>query len=206
MTPGRKPKPGKRYRNGRLSKAARAAMQEDPMEVAVKARMRVFGISREEAMGKVKKTASDDEKLQAKIEERLGINWGHSLGRALKRRYIDQAQFIAGRTFGEHMRAYMLSKGIGAPTPPAFDPLRRGSSLREGPVLFEREAKEYMEALAEVDRANIRGRSATFIVMEICLRDGSEHLSELELGIFREGLNAVSKVLERRERIARRAA
>lgn len=176
------------------------------MEVAIQARMRVFGISREEAMGKVKKSASDDDRLQAKIEERLGINWGSSLGRALKRGHIKQVQFVAGRTFAEHMRAYMLSKGIGAPTPPAFDPLRRGASLKEGPVLHEREVREYLEALAEVDRANIRGRSATFIVMEICLRDGSEHLSELERGIFREGLNAIAKVLERRERMARRAA
>lgn len=203
---GRPKKPGRRQKNGRLTRQAREAMQEDPAEVAIQARMRVFGISREEAMGKARKNATENEKLQAKMEERMGVNWGHSLGRAHKRGYITQAQFVAGRKFAEHMRDYMLSKGIGAPTPAAFDPLRRGASLTDGKVKHESEAKEYLAALAEVDRANVRGRSATFIVMDICLRDASEHLSELERGIFREGLNAIGRVIDHRERMARKAA
>jgi hypothetical protein len=187
---GRPTKSGERYKNGRLTRAARAAMQEDPMAVGIQARMRQNGISRDEA---------NEPDKSGKVP------WGFALGRAFKRQYISKAQYVAGNTFAEHMRSYLLSKGIGAPTAPAFDPLRRGASLTEGAVKCEAEAREYLDALKEVDRVN-PGRSATFLVMEICLRDGTEHLTPRDMGVFREGLNAIGRVIAKREQKAKKFA
>jgi hypothetical protein len=197
---GRPTKSGERYKNGRLTRAARAAMQEDPMAVGIAARVRHYGISKDEAMAKL-----DPDDKDAKFKQRMCVNWGSALARLYKRDYIKKPQYVAGNTFAEHMRSYLLSKGIGAPTAPAFDPLRRGASLTEGTVKYEAEAREYLGALKEVDRVN-PGRSATFLVMEICLRDGTEHLTPRDMGVFREGLNAIGRVIAKREQKAKKFA
>jgi hypothetical protein len=197
MTPGPKKKPGYRYRNGHLT---RSAIAEDVMETATQARMRIFGISKDDAQCKV---PSGDK--EAKAEQRLGINWGFPLGRLYKIGYIQKDQFIAGNTFAEHMRSYMLSKGIGAATAAAFDMDRRGASLSERPVQHESEARQYMEALAEIDRLNPSNRSATAMMWDTCMSEGSEHFTPKEMGIFREGLNAIARVIARREKMRKAA-
>lgn len=128
---------------------------------------------------------------------------GFPLGRLYKRGYISPAQYAAGNRFAEIMRAYLLSKGIGSPTAPAFDMDRRGASLSEGSVQHEDEARQMMEALGVVDRMSPARRTATSMVWEVCLREYSDHLDQQEVGRLREGLNAISRVMQRRERLAR---
>lgn len=146
---------------------------------------------------------------QAALESDEGgkmVPWGFPLGRLFKREYISKTQYAAGNAFAEVMRTYMLTKGIGAATARAFDPDRHGASLTDRPVKGEGEAQEYMDALKEVDRMNPSGRSATSLLWEVCLREESESMSPKHLGIFREGLNAIARALERRERLAKKRA
>ena len=184
---GRPRKPGKRYGNGRLT---RAALAEDATITVAEARMRHYGAT--------KKAVTEREPAGEQL-------YGFPLGRLLKLGYVSRAQYIAGNTFAEHMRSYMLSKGIGGATAPAFDMDRRGASLSERPVQHESEARQYMEALAEVDRLNPCGRSATSMLWEICLREGNEGFTPKEMGVFREGLNAVGRVITRRESMRKAA-
>lgn len=185
---GRKKKAGSRYpKNGRLT---RAATQDDVMGTALGARMRHFEVT---------KTAA--------LEREPGGPqlMGFPLGRLYKRSYISKPQYVAGNRFAEVMRAYLATKGIGSATAPAQDLNRRGASLSERPVQHEGEALQMMEALREIDN-HVAGRSAGSIVWDVCLREYSEHLTELEMGRLREGLNAVARVIHRRERLSKKAA
>lgn len=185
---GRKKKPGARYsKNQRLT---RAAMQEDVMGTALGARMRHFEVT---------KTAA--------LEREPGGPqlMGFPLGRLFKRGYVSKPQYAAGNRFAEVMRAYLATKGIGSATAPAQDLNRRGASLSERPVQHEGEALQMMAALREVD-ANVPGRSTASIVWDVCLREYSEHLSEVEMGSLREGLNTIARVIHRRERMSKKAA
>jgi hypothetical protein len=188
MKPGRPRKPGKRYqKNDRLT---RAALADDVMKTAIEARMRIFSAS---------KTAVIEREPTGECL------YGFPLGRLYKIGYISKAQYTAGNTFADHLRTYMLSKGIGAATAPAFDMDRRGASLSERPVQHESEARQYMETLAEVDRLNPCGRSATAMMWEICLREGNEHFTQKEIGVFREGLNAIDRCIKMREKMRKAA-
>lgn len=185
---GRKRKQGARYsKNERLT---RAATQEDAMGTALSARMRHFEVT---------KTAA--------LEREPGGPqlMGFPLGRLLKRGYVSKAQYTAGNRFAEVMRAYLATKGIGSSTAPAQDLNRRGASLTERPVQHEGEALQMMAALREAD-GSIAGRSSASIVWDVCLREYSEHLSEPEMGTLREGLNAIGRVIARRERVTKKAA
>lgn len=185
---GRKKKPGARYaKNKRLT---RAATQEDVMGTALGARMRHFEVT---------KTAA--------LEREPGGPqlMGFPLGRLLKRGYVSKAQYAAGNRFAEVMRSYLATKGIGSATAPAQDLNRRGASLSERPVQHEGEALQMMAALREAD-CSIAGRSSASIIWDVCLREYSEHLTELEMGRLREGLNAIGRVIQRRERMSKKAA
>jgi hypothetical protein len=180
---GRKAKPGKRYaKNRRLTREAR---QEDVMETATEARMRHYHLS---------KTAARDP------------DQGFPLGRLHKRGYISQAQYEAGNKFADAMRAYLGSKIGSTGTAPAQDVNRRGASLTDRPVQREDEARAYMDALADLDRLHSCRRSTTSIVWEVCLTEHAGHMDENEIGRMREGLNAIGRVILRRERMAKRAA
>lgn len=181
--PGRKPKKGKRYtKNRRLTRAAR---QEDVMETVTEARMRHYGLSR---------TAARQP------------DTGFPLGRLRKKNYISPAQYEAGTRFAETMRAYLGSKIGTAGTAQAQDMDRHGASLSERPVKRQEEARSYMEALADLDRLNSCKRSTTSIIWDVCMTEHSGHMDVNEIGRMREGLNAIARVIQRRERLARRAA
>lgn len=186
---GRRKKPGKRYaKNGRLTRAART---EDAMETALEARMRLFDVTKTAALER------DPTGPQL---------MGFPLGRLFKHQYVSKAQYAAGNRFAEVMRSYLMSKGIGTGTAPAIDYNRHGASLTERPVQHQDEARQFIEALAEVDRMMPSRRSATSLVWEVCLREQSEHMGEHEIGRMREGLNAIGRVIQRRERMIRKAA
>lgn len=188
MKAGRKRKSGKRYaKNGRLT---RAAQTEGAMDTVVETRMRHYGVS-ETA---VTERESTGEQL-----------FGFPLGRLYKRQYVSKAQYAAGNRFAEVVRGYLASKGIGSPTAPAMDMTRHGASLNESPVQHEDEALQMMEALREVDRL-APGRSSASILWDVCLREYSEHLDDAGMGRLREGLNAIGRVIQRRERLAKKAA
>lgn len=183
---GRKAKAGKRGKTGRLSKRAdRVAGEGDPMATAVDARMRHFGLSR--------KAAHDPDA-------------GFPLGRLRRRSYISPAQYEAGLKFTEAMRAYLGSKIGQTGTARAQDPDRMGSSLTERPVQREGEARAYIDALADLDRLHRCKRSTTSILWEVCLTEHAGHMDEGEIGRMREGLNAIGRVIQRREMLAKRAA
>ena len=190
MKSGRKKKPGLRYgKNGRLTRAARraneVAQQEDTMETAIDARRRHYDVSRSAAKQP---------------------DMGFPLGRLRKWDYISQPQYEAGTKFADAMRAYLSSKiGKGA-TVSAQDLDRHGASLTERPVQREDEARAYIEALAELDRQHSRKRSTTSIIWEICLTEHAGQMDQGEIGAMREGLNAIDRVIKRRERLARRVA
>lgn len=180
---GRKPKKGKRYsKNRRLTRAAR---QEDVMETVTEARMRHYGLSR---------TAARQP------------DTGFPLGRLRKKNYVSQAQYEAGTRFAETMRTYLGSKIGTAGTAQAQDMDRHGASLSERPVQRQEEARAYMEALADLDRLNSCKRSTTSVIWDVCMTEHSGHMDENEIGRMREGLNAIARVIQRRERLARRAA
>lgn len=180
--PGRPRKKGKRYKNGRLT---RAANQEDAMETVTEARMRHYAVGRATAR-------------QPDI--------GFPLGRLRRRGYISQVQYEAGVKFAEAMSAYLKSKLGASGTAPAQDMDRRGASLTEGSVQREDEARAYIDALAEIDRTNACSRSATSILWDVCLTEYSGHMDENEIGQMREGLNAIARAIDRRQRLARKAA
>lgn len=161
------------------------------METVTEARMRHFGAT----------------KTAVIVREPSGEQlYGFPLGRLYKRDYISKAQYAAGNRFAEVVRAYMLSKGIGSPTEGAQDLNRRGASLSDRPVQHEDEARAFIDALAEVDRQSASKRTATSLVWDVCLREYAGHMDASEIGRMREGLNAIARVIDRRQRLLKKAA
>ncbi len=174
MKTGRKRKPGHRYASGDRMKAER---QDEARRVALEARMRVFGISSE--------LASCDA-------------MGSPLGRLLHWNIITQAQGDAGYDFALTMRDYLATAGGQRPGKhkASFLPSFQGSSAGGNPVKSAGRARAYMEALREVDTLDRAAPSVTSIVWDVCISE-NDRMRDVELGLLRSGLNALSRVLHR---------
>jgi len=174
MRTGRKRKPGHRYASGDRMKAVR---QDEMRRVALEARMRVFGVSSELASRDV---------------------MGSPLGRLLHWNIITPAQADAGYDFALTMRDYLAAAGGQRPSQnkASFLPSFRGSNGSDGPVRSAGRARAYMEALREVDTLDRAASSATSIVWDVCISE-NDRMRDVELGLLRAGLNALSRVLHR---------
>ncbi len=174
MRTGRKRKPGRRYASGDRVKAVR---QDEARRVALEARMRVFGISSELASREV---------------------MGSPLGRLLHWNIITPAQADAGYDFALTVRDYLAVTGGQRPSQnkASFLPSFRGSGGPAGPVRSEGRARAYMEALRDVDTLDPTAPSATSIVWDVCISE-NDRMRDVELGLLRSGLNALSRVLHR---------
>ncbi|MGE0239619.1 MAG: hypothetical protein AB7F09_19960 [Parvibaculaceae bacterium] len=174
MRAGRKPKPGPRYGSGDRMKATR---ENDIRRVALEARMRVFGVSREFAGCEV---------------------MGSPLGRLMHWNIITPAQADAGYNFALTMRDYLAASGGQRPSQgkASFLPSLRGTGASDVWAKTEDRARAYMEALREVDTLDPSQPSATSIVWDVCISE-SDRMRDAELGLLRSGLNAVSRVLHR---------
>jgi len=181
---GRRKSGGNRYPNGRKRQPQK---EEDPRKVALEARQRVFGVSE----GEAKHTEA-----------------GYTLGRLIRSLVPDykgankqQAMhfLMAGNDFAETMRVFMLSAGLGSPTPVALDPNRVRGRGGDKPVIGQAKAYLYLDALKEVDRINYqlvkcKMPSALEIVWQVCVCERDETLFPLtpaEMGVLREGLNRI---------------
>lgn len=177
---GRPKKPGARYRCGKRTIQQR---QEDAREVAIEARMRVFGVSKE---------------IAALAE------MGSPLGRLLHWKVITNAQADAGYDFAVTMRDYLATAQLQRPTQgkAGFVPSQRTSSEQElDPAETaklrgrESKARAYMEALAEIDRTDpFSGPTSTSVVWDVCVNENDRE-GEAAIGALRVGLNAIHRVL-----------
>lgn len=174
MRTGRKRKPGHRYASGDRVKAVR---QDEIRRVALEARMRVFGVSSELASRDV---------------------MGSPLGRLLHWNIITPAQADAGYDFALTMRDYLAATGSQRPSQnkASFLPSRRGANASDEPVKSAGRARAYMEALREADMLDPASSSATSIVWDVCVSE-NDRMRDVELGLLRTGLNALSRVLHR---------
>jgi hypothetical protein len=174
MRTGRKRKPGCRYASGDRVKTVR---QDEVRRVALEARMRVFGVSSE--------LASRDA-------------MGSPLGRLLHWNIITPAQADAGYDFALTMRDYLATAGGQRPShnKASFLPSFRESNAGDGPVKSAGRARAYMEALREIDMLDRAAPSATSIVWDVCISE-NDRMRDVELGLLRSGLNALSRVLHR---------
>ena len=179
---GRKRKPGRRYGSGDRIKAAR---QDDVRRVALEARMRVFGIPGELAASEM---------------------MGSPLGRLFHWKMITPAQADAGYDFALTMRDYLATSGGQRPSPSkaSFLPSLRGAGACDLWSKTDGRARAYIEALRDVDALDPSQPSATSIVWDVCI---SEHdrMRDIELGLLRSGLNALSRVLHRGPVASRRS-
>jgi len=174
MRNGRKRKPGRRYASGDRMKAVR---HDEVRRVALEARMRVFGVSGELASRDV---------------------MGSPLGRLLHWKIITPAQADAGYDFALTIRDYLAAAGSQRPSQnkASYLPSFRGSNGSDGPVRSAGRARAYMEALREIDTLNLLAPSATSIVWDVCISE-NDRMRDVELGLLRSGLNALSRVLHR---------
>jgi hypothetical protein len=186
--PGKKKTGGNRYSSGRK----RPPKPEDAREVAIEARKRVFGVS-------------DDDARHTEV--------GYTLGRLYKRGLLPDPRgansrqaanlLAAGNEFAETMRLFMLSAGLGSPTPVALDPNRVRGRGGDKPVMGQSKARLYCDALKEVDRINYqlvkcKMPSAWEMVWQVCVCERDETLFPMtpaELGVLREGLNAIYRMM-----------
>lgn len=173
MTPGRKPKPGRRYKCG---KRHPSAIQEDMRRVAIEWRMKAFGVSKE---------------IAALAE------MGSPLGRLLHWKVITNAQADAGYDFAVTMRDYLATAQLQRPGQgkAGFIPVQRSSGDSQEPVRGEAKARAYMEALAEIDRADrLSSPTSTSVVWDVCINE-NDRMQDEEIGALRVGLNAIHRVL-----------
>jgi hypothetical protein len=174
MRTGRKRKPGFRYASGDRTKAVR---QDEVRRVALEARMRVFGVSSVLASRDV---------------------MGSPLGRLLHWNIITPAQADAGYDFALTMRDYLAAVGSQRPSQKkaSFLPSFRSSNITDGPIKSAGRARAYMEALREIDTLDRTAPSATSIVWDVCVSE-NDRMRDVELGLLRSGLNALSRILHR---------
>jgi hypothetical protein len=170
---GRPTKSGERYPCG---KRTPTAIQEDMRKVALEARMRIFGISKELAGNS---------------------DMGSPLGRLVHWKVISQAQADAGYDFAVTMRDYLSTAQLQRPTQgkAGFIPTQRSSGDSAEPVRGEVKAKLYMDALQEIDRVYTfrTAPTATSVVWDVCINE-TDRRSIAEIGALRVGLNAVHRV------------
>lgn len=169
---GRPRKTGQRYKCG---KRTPTAIQDDMRRVALEARMRIFGVSREDAGKDV---------------------IGSPLGRLLHWKLITQAQVDAGYDFALTMREYLAGADSPRPTQgkASFLPSLRSSSDSAEPTKGETKARAYMEALRDVDALDFRALTATSVVWDVCISE-NDRMRDEELGQLRAGLNAIGRVM-----------
>ena len=180
MRAGRKRKRGPRYGSGDRVNAAR---EDEIRRVALEARMRVFGVPAELAGRDV---------------------MGSPLGRLLHWNIITPAQADAGYDFALTLRDYLAASGGHRPSPNKASFLAlRGTGASDMPLRAEGRARAYMDALREVDTLDPSRPSATSIVWDVCISE-NDRMREVELGLLRSGLNALSRVLHRGPVAARR--
>ena len=72
-------------------------------------------------------------------------------------------------------------------------PSFQGSSAGGNPVKSAGRARAYMEALREVDTLDRAAPSVTSIVWDVCISE-NDRMRDVELGLLRSGLNALSRV------------
>lgn len=170
---GRPKKPGERYKCGKRTIHQR---HDDARSVGIEARMRVFGVSRE---------------IAALAE------MGSPLGRLLHWKYITNSQADAGYDFAVTMRDYLATAQLQRPTQgkAGFVPTVRASQGSPEPVRGETKARDYMEALAELDRSDpLSTPTATSVVWDVCVNE-NDRPGEAAIGALRVGLNAIHRVL-----------
>jgi hypothetical protein len=174
---GRPTKSGERYKCG---KRTPTAIQEDMRKVALEARMRIFGISKDLAGNP---------------------DMGSPLGRLVHWKVISQAQADAGYSFAQVMREFLAAADLPKPTAGSTNPeprSRGGVNLEpyDPPkeAAAQSRARRYMEALREVDRTDpFSGPTATSVVWDVCINE-TDRRSIAEIGALRVGLNAVHRV------------
>jgi hypothetical protein len=174
MKAGRKRKSGRRYASGDRVTAVR---RDEARRVALEARMRVFGVSSELAARDV---------------------MGSPLGRLLHWNIITPAQADAGYDFALAIRDYLATADgqRASQNKASFLPTFCGGNSDESPVRSAGRARAYMEALREIDTFERAAPSATSIVWDVCILE-NDRMRDVELGLLRSGLNALSRVLHR---------
>jgi hypothetical protein len=184
----------KRYGNGQITHASRAASNvEEATRTAVTARMRHYRVS---------KTAAKDQHV------------GSPLGRLVRWGHITPAQYQAGTKFTECIRSYLVVSTAPRDTPKCVEAALVGpmggvthemqddEAIRRERAVIKR-ARELIQALGGLDDGAKHvthlnnNRSHTAVVWEVCIAEAAEPNSIYELGLLREGLNAVHRVLER---------
>lgn len=158
--------------------------------VAVEARKRVYGVRGE----------------QAGYPET-----GYTLGRVLQQLVPDMranakqaANFLeAGNEFAETIRLFLISAGMGTPTAVALDPNRVRGRGGDKAIQGQARAQLYCDALREIDRINLQlvkcwMPKAHQVVWDVCVCQRDETMLPLtpaELGVLREGLNAIYRLM-----------
>jgi hypothetical protein len=176
---GRPSKPGQRHPCGKRTKQQLALdaldNAKENRKVVTEARMRIFGVSYELA----------------------GTNaMGSPLQRLQHWNYITRDQMDAGHNFAEVMREYLSTGKLNRGTPSKANFVPGQPDNGEGPaVRGEARARAYMEALAEIDRADpFSAPTATSVVWRVCINEEDAH-GEHEIGALRVGLNAIHRVM-----------
>ena len=187
---GRPKLPSKaRYRDGRIK---RAEYRTDPRAVAIAGRMRVYGVTEQQAKDVSRWTLDG-------VLTRIGVTGLE--GRRQRETAIAFAEFhaayaeaiLAPRATPQSNAAVMVARRGGvAPAPLPDDTDDREAARRR----LEARMRDVVEALAEVDRRNCSsGVTATSLMWRVCIQEQTDYLTPYELGVFREGLNAIRRLV-----------
>lgn len=185
----------KRYRSGQITHAQR---RDDARQVGWDARQRVYGIS--EAVAKDQDVDRHGRAKQGSIT---------SLGRLVKDGLISVAQKDAGDAFEALHRAFLAGLPIpaqgsvlanlakspgdgGRPLSPLTD-----DEKTEQRAKLEKRMGVCSNALAAVDyvNRNVSQCSSTSVIWRVCIDGYMGFLDGSEIGLLREGLNALARVL-----------
>jgi hypothetical protein len=189
---GRPRKGGRRFACG---KRTPSQVTEDIMQTAVEARIRVFGLKPDKTYivrddkGEIVSDMTGEEIARTDI-------MGTPLGRLQHWRYISADQAIAGHDFAVTMREYLATAKLQKPSQGKAGFVPATPDNGDGPpVKGETKAKQYMDALAGVDRSDpFSAPTATSIVWRVCIEE-KDCSGEREIGALRVGLNAIHRVL-----------
>jgi hypothetical protein len=175
----------KRYaKNGRITRASAA---DDARQTVIDARMRHYRVSR---------SAAKEQNVGSPLG--LLVRWGH----------ITPLQYDSGNKFAEHIRDYLPLLPAPRDTPKCVEASLTGPMgvvhqlddprRDEREVKITKRARELITAIGVLDDAHLGSpRSHYSVVWDVCVAEKYEPKSIYELGLLREGLNAVHRVLER---------